>query len=155
MPFQRREAVTAFMLIPLLVVAIAMGQATPHSIRLFIFADVADPSGFIKVESKGVLDSVNDLKPLLVGRKGRVNLGQVTSKAEADVLVQVTGREQDEKDRDNRVVHVRVTVGDYVFTIDGKDDDGSWRDAAKDAAKQLTKWLELNQSRINAEKRAA
>jgi hypothetical protein len=138
-----------------LMVAMNFGQAGGEPIRLFVFADVTDIGGFVKVESKGLLDSVSDLKPLLAGRKGRLNLGQAATKADADVLVEVIGREQDAKDSDNRVVHLRISVDEHVFTIDGKDDDGSWRSAAKDAAKQLVKWLELNEARIKTPKKAA
>jgi hypothetical protein len=138
-----------------LLLALAAVQAPKRPIRLFVFADRFDSEGFVRPEAKGALDSVADLQPLLVGRKGHIDLGQASSKADADVTVEVTGREQDAKDSDNRVVHLRVAVGGDVFTIDGKDDDGSWRDAAKDAAKQLVKWLEANQSRIGAEKKAA
>jgi hypothetical protein len=138
-----------------LLLALATAQAPTRPIHLFIFADRFDSEGFVRPEAKGALDSVSDLQPLLVGRKGPLNLLQVSSKADADVTVEVTGREQDAKDSDKRVVHLRVSVGGDVFTIDGKDDDGGWRDAAKDAAKQLVRWLDANQSRIGAEKKAA
>ena len=136
----------AFLLIATLTLA---GQnATDRPIRVYVFANGADDSGFVALDAKNKIDSANDLRPLLIGRKGKLNLAQVSSKSQADVLVEVTGREQDPKNDDDRVVHVRVTVSEYSFTIDGKDDDGSWRDAAKSAAKQLVKWLELNRSRI-------
>lgn len=133
-----------------LAVLLALGgfQSAARPIHLFIFAEAPADTGFVTVDSKALVDSANDLKPHLAGKKGRIYLDQVDARSEADVSVQVTGREQDPHDSDNRIVHLRVTVKDYVVTIDGKNDDGSWRDAAKDAAKQLVKWMELNQARI-------
>src|SRR4051812_35685812 len=113
-------------LYPLLIAALALAapQSTEAPIRVHVFASGVDEAGLLSLEAKGKIDSANDLRPLLVGRKGKVNLGQVSSKSEADALVEVLGREQDAKDDDNRVVHIRVTVGEYSFSIDGKDDDG-------------------------------
>ena len=132
--------------------ALLAGAAPPaqtaRTVRAFVYAELASSQGFVSPAEQGKIDSVNDLQRALIGRKGTLNLVTAAGRDTADVVIQVLGREQAPDDDDKRTVHTKLIVKDYSLAIDGKDDDGSWKDAAKNAAKQILDWINLNYQKL-------
>ena len=131
-----------------LLLAVGSPLQPARIVKAWVYADLQSDKGFVSPAAQSTLDAVKDLQHELMGHKGTLSIITAPSRDTADVGVQVLGREESPDDSDKRVVHVKVIVKDYSLSIDGKNDDGSWRDAAKDAAKQIVTWINLNFDKI-------
>jgi len=130
------------------------GQAKTHgkdSVRVYVFAtevpDGAPPGDALQ----GRLAAVRELREALRRKAG---LRVVDDRAQADVTVEVTDREQQSAGEGgfggvkltpfvNTIIRVRVTFGEHRGELKGMA-PGAGSRAAKDAADGLSKWIERN-----------
>jgi hypothetical protein len=115
--------------------------------RVYVFT-TPDPGG-PSDEQRGREDSVADLRGALHGRR---HVKLVDTRDEADVVVEVLGREERDlgeggyggksftKFRET-IVRFRIASGSRASEIKGVG-KGSWKSAAKDAAERIQKWIE-------------
>jgi hypothetical protein len=132
------------------------GQAKTHgkeSVRIYVFATEV-PSGSPPVDGlQGRLAAVRELREALRRKAG---LSVVDDRAQADVTVEVTDREQQSAGEGgfggvkltpfvNTIIRVRVTFGEHQGELKGMG-PGTGSRAAKDAADGLLKWIERNRA---------
>lgn len=114
--------------------------------RVFVYTSTS-ASGQHTAEEKGRLAAVDDLRDAL--RKKTIPL--VEDRSQADVLVEVTGREQREAPLGgfggkqitpfgDTIIRVHVVSGDEQSDLKGIG-QGTWGRAAKDAADRIVKWM--------------
>jgi hypothetical protein len=114
--------------------------------RVYVFA--AEPRGAVTEEEQGRLDSAADLREAL-GKNRKIVL--VTDAGEAQVRVEVVGREQREIPGGGfggtsltkpiqTIVRLHVTFGSREGDLKGVG-QATWGRAAKDAAERLVKWI--------------
>lgn len=133
-------------------------------------AVIVQTSQFEDQAQKDRLDTAKDLKQSLTSKKKTLRL--VESPAEAVVIIEVLGRgEQASGDAKlqrgalggveqtrykDKVVRVKLSVGDYSTEIEGRNADGehvirtTWGLAAVDAAGQIDKWIKTNRAKLTA-----
>ena len=134
--------------------ALGGGQAKAHgkeSVRIYVFATDA-PGGSPPGDAlQGRLAAVRELREALRRKAG---LTVVNDRAQADVTVEVTDREQQSAGEGgfggvkltpfvNTIIRVRVTFGEHQSDLKGMG-PGTGSRAAKDAADGLLKWIERN-----------
>jgi hypothetical protein len=140
----------------MLCAVLAGGQAKTHgkeSIRVYISA--ADVRGGSPPDDalQGRLAAVRELRDALRRKAG---LSVVDDRAQADVIVEVTDREQQNAGEGgfggvkltpfvNTIIRVRVTFGEHQSELKGMG-PGTGSRAAKDAADGLLKWIERNRA---------
>jgi hypothetical protein len=132
-------------------------------VRVFVFARPSDE--WVTAESKGRADSMRDLVRALSRRR---SFAVVADRADADVVVEITGRMVTDtetqiasfnryggvvKPLKGRSVAATVTVGQHTFNFVGTTSSRYWRRAAIDLAADLTEWLNDNRERIVRERR--
>ena len=133
------------------------GQAKTHgkeSVRIYIFATEV-PGGSPPGDNalQGRLAAVRELRDALRRKAG---LSVVDDRAQADVTVEVTDREQQNAGEGgfggvkltpfvNTIIRVRVTFGEHQSELKGMG-PGTGTRAAKDAADGLLKWIERNRA---------
>ncbi len=109
-------------------------------IRVYCEAKL-EPALFRKSDRQDVVDSLKDLKEA-IGKRGA--LAVVTSRAEADAVVQVLERGREPAVIGMRKVRVRVLLGTGTVELTGQDSlkgFNTWSGAANGAAKQVESWL--------------
>ena len=136
-------------ILALILAAALAGQATDKgtSVRVFIFTQTASASAS-SPEERGRLDAVRDMREALEREKG---ITLVSDRAEANVTMEVVGREQREEPSGgfggksitrmgDTIIRLRVKAGDEESDIKGMG-RGTWGRAAKDAADRFVKWI--------------
>jgi hypothetical protein len=130
-----------------------VSAAPKRVVTYHLFTAQKDEKGFAGPDLKDRTDSIHDfLDPsyLAFSAEKDIVLKPVPDIEKADVVIEVLGREQDPKEGDTRTVHLRVTVGSYIQTVDGRDDDGSWGRAARNGAKLIRRWIYNNYDQVVA-----
>jgi hypothetical protein len=122
------------------------GPSTKASTEIYVFVEgPVDVDGFVPPEMMGVLESVKDLTNALFKRGAKQHILRAPTKARADLVVSVTGREAD---GDNRIVRARVVVQEHTFDFEGTHGDEEWDTAASRAANKIVEWIGENRGRI-------
>jgi hypothetical protein len=130
------------------------GQASTNgkeSVRIYVFAsDTAAASTAPDEARQATSAAVRDLRDAIRHKAG---LSVVDERAEADVIVEVTGREQDASDGGfggikltplvTTTIRLHVTSGDHATDLKGTG-PGTGSRAAKDAADRLLSWIVRN-----------
>ena len=148
--------------------ALAMSQRTnaeDKTIRVYVFTAKAPEGTFTPIDQKDREDSVKDLKRwgLNGGSPPTITVDRA---AEADILVEVLGRER-EGDVTTKALRVRMTAGDFTTELVGRHgragegaplgklapDTGYWSDAAGDVARQIHDWLKANRELVLARRK--
>ena len=122
-------------------------QAGPYSPRVFVFT--ADAKGATPTdEEQGRLDSVRDVRDALETKAGIV---VVPTAAEAQVLVEVMGREEREapiggfggavlRKPIEAVLRLRIKIGEHETDVKGTA-KGYWSRATRDAVDRAVRWI--------------
>ncbi len=125
----------------------AAAQAGPHSPRVFVFT--AEPKGAPPTdEEQGRVDSVRDVREAFEKKAGIV---LVPTAAEAQVLVEVTGREEREAPLGGfggtvltkpieAILRIHIKIGEHETDVKGSA-KGYWSRAAKDAVDRALPWI--------------
>jgi hypothetical protein len=120
---------------------------SPTSVRAYVYT--AGPAGAARTaEDEARLEAVRDMKDALRHKKG---ITVVDSRDEANVFVEVLGREQREEGAGgfggktitrmgDTIIRLRVKSGEEEADLKGMG-QGTWGRAAKDAADRLLKWI--------------
>ena len=134
------------------------GQGKVHgkeSVRIYVFATEV-PGGSPPVDAlEGRLAAVRELREAL---RHKARLSVVDDRAQADVTVEVTDREQQRAGDGgfggvkltpfiNTIIRVRVTFGEHQSELKGMG-PGTGSRAAKDVADGLLKWIERNRATL-------
>jgi hypothetical protein len=117
------------------------------TVRAFVYT-ATGASGEHTAEERGRLDAVRDLRDAL-GRKKGITL--VDSRADANLFIEVLGREQREEGggpfggkaitrMGDTIIRLHVKSGDEESDLKGLG-QGTWGRAAKDAADRILKWI--------------
>jgi len=136
--------------------ALVGGQAKTHgkeSIRVYVFATEVRGGSPPDDALQGRLAAVRELREALRRKAG---LSVVDDRAQADVTVEVTDREQQNAGEGgfggvkltrfvNTIIRMRVTFGEHQSELKGMG-PGAGSRAAKDAADSLFKWIERNRA---------
>lgn len=135
----------------LLAVAAAAGAQPADketTVRAFVYT-ATGASGEHTPEERGRLDAVRDVRDALEKKKG---ITLVNTRADANLLIEVLGREQREEAGGGPFGGKAVTrMGDTIIRLHLKSGDtesdlkgigqGTWGRAAKDAADRIVKWI--------------
>jgi len=127
------------------------GGAQPPDARTTVRASVftaTGSSGQHTPEEQGRLDAVRDMRDALAKKKG---ITIVNDRAEANLFIEVIGREQREDVQGpfggaaitrlgDTIIRLHVTSGDQESDLKGVG-QGTWGRAAKDAADRVMKWI--------------
>lgn len=125
----------------------AGARAGPYSPRVFVFT--AEPKGAVPTdEEQGRLDSVRDVREAFEKKAGFV---LVPTAAEAQVLVEVTGREEREAPVGGfggtvltkpieAILRLHIKIGGQATDVKGSA-KGYWSRAAKDAVDRAVSWI--------------
>ena len=139
------------MVVAMLLAMFAAGvQGTDRetTVRAFIYT-ATGASGEHTPEEQGRLDAVRDMRDALEKKKG---ITLVNSRADANLLIEVLGREQREDQGGGPFGGKTVTrMGDTIIRLHLRSGDeesdlkgigqGTWGRAAKDAADRIVKWI--------------
>ena len=117
------------------------------TVRAYVFTATA-AGGERSDDEKGRLDAVRELKDALEKKKG---ISLVNDRAEATLVVEVTGREQKDDVQGpfggkaitplgDTIIRFRVSSGGQESDLKGMG-QGTWGRAAKDAADRILKWI--------------
>ena len=120
---------------------------TATSVRAYVFTETS-AGGESTDEEKGRLEAVRDMRDALSKKKG---ITLVNTRAEANLTIEVTGREQGDEPSGgfggrsitsfgDRIIRLRIKSGDQESELKGMG-PGSWNRAAKDAADRIVKWI--------------
>jgi len=140
----------------LLCAVLGGGQAKTHgkeSVRIYVFATEVPGDSQPGDALQGRLAAVRELREALRRKAG---LSVVDDRAQADVTVEVTDREQQSAGEGgfggvkltpflNTIIRVRVTLGEHQSELKGMG-PGTGSRAAKDAADGLLKWIERHRA---------
>jgi hypothetical protein len=118
------------------------------TVRAFVFT-ATGASGEHTEEEQGRLDAVRDVREALEKKKG---ITLVNARADANLLVEVVGREERVESGGGPFGGKSVTrMGDTIIRLHLKSGDdesdikglgqGTWGRAAKDAADRIVKWI--------------
>jgi hypothetical protein len=118
------------------------------TVRAFVYT-ATGASGDHTAEERGRLDAVRDMRDALEKKKG---ITLVDSRADANLLIEVLGREQREEPGSGPFGGKAVTrMGDTIIRLHLKSGaeesdlkgigQGTWGRAAKDAADRIVKWI--------------
>jgi hypothetical protein len=123
------------------------GADKQTSVRAFVFT-ATGASGEHTSEEQGRLDAVRDVRDALAKKKG---ITLVNSRADANLLVEVLGREQRDEPGGPFGGKAVTRMGDTIIRLHLKSGDaesdlkgigqGTWGRAAKDAADRILKWI--------------
>jgi hypothetical protein len=131
----------------LLLSAAPQGSDKLTSVRAYVFTDISS-SGQPSADEQGRVEAVKDMKEALSKKKG---ISLVDNKADATLLIEVTGREQKEDVQGPFGGKAITPLGDTIIRLHvssgGQESDlkgmgqGTWGRAAKDAADRILKWI--------------
>ena len=137
-------------ILALILAAALAAQATDKgtTVRVFVFTPTANASSAPSPDEQGRLDAVRDMREALERKKG---ITLVDDRADANVTMEVVGREQREEPSGgfggksitrmgDTIIRLRVRAGDEESDIKGMG-QGTWGRAAKDAADRFVKWI--------------
>lgn len=144
----------------------AAGQkSAPSPVRVYCFVE-ATSDGFVDRQRTARADSLQDVKESIGARKNWLQL--VESADQADVTLQVTGRDSTPTRRTDPVNKQPLTVyrlsavlrvGDYKTELEGTVENaitmGVWRATARDLAAGVERWARDNYDRAIARRTAA
>jgi hypothetical protein len=134
---------------------LGLGQAHTYGkefVRVYVFASETTPGSTTREEAQqGRLAAVRELRDAIRHKPG---LSIVDDRAQADVIVEVTDREQQDAGEGgfggvkltplvNTTIRLHVTSGEQATEIKGTG-PGTGSRAAKDAADRLLKWIARN-----------
>ena len=136
------------MLLAMFAGAGVQGPDRDTTVRAFIYT-ATGASGEHTPEEQGRLDAVRDMRDALEKKKG---ITLVNSRADANLLIEVLGREQREDPGGGPFGGKTVTrMGDTIIRLHLKSAEeesdlkgigqGTWGRAAKDAADRIVKWI--------------
>ena len=118
------------------------------TVRAFVYT-ATGASGEHSPEEQGRLDAVRDMREALEKKKG---ITLVNSRADANLLIEVLGREQREESgggpfggktitrMSDTIIRLHLRSGDEESDLKGIG-QGTWGRAAKDAADRVLKWI--------------
>lgn len=120
---------------------------TPTSVRVYVFTETADPANRTPDDAER-LEAVADMRQALRRKKG---LTVVDDRAQANVFMEVTGRERRDEPAGafggksitrmgDTIIRVHVKSGDEETELKGMG-LGTWSRAANDAAERFMKWI--------------
>jgi hypothetical protein len=120
---------------------------SPTTVRVFVFTDTSS-SATRSAEESERLEAVADMRDALKRKKG---ITVVDDRAQANVQMEVTGRERREEPAGSfggksvtrmgdTIIRVRVTSGAEETELKGMG-LGTWSRAANDAAERFLKWI--------------
>ncbi|HET7694387.1 MAG TPA: hypothetical protein VFK57_01665 [Vicinamibacterales bacterium] len=126
---------------------------SPTSVRVYVFTETA-ASGARTPEEAERLEAVGDVREALRRKKG---ITIVDTREEANVLVEVTGRERRDEPpgafggksitrMGDTIIRLRVKSGDDETELKGMG-LGTWGRAANDAADRFMKWIARREPR--------
>jgi hypothetical protein len=125
----------------------AQGSDKLTSVRAYVFTELP-ASGEHSAEDEGRLDAVREVKDALRKKKG---ISLVDSRADATLLIEITGREQNQDVQGPFGGRTITPLGDTIIRLHissgGQESDlkgmgqGTWGRAAKDAADRILKWI--------------
>ena len=124
------------------------GADKETTVRAFVYT-ATGASGEHSAEEQGRLDAVRDVRDALRKKKG---ITLVSSRADANLFIEVLGREQREEPGGGPYGGKAVTrMGDTIIRLHLKSGEeesdlkgigqGTWGRAAKDAADRVVKWI--------------
>jgi hypothetical protein len=136
------------MLLAMVAASGVQGTDRETTVRAFIYT-ATGASGEHTPEEQGRLDAVRDMRGALEKKKG---ITLVNSRADANLLIEVLGREQREDPGGGPFGGKTVTrMGDTIIRLHLRSGDeesdlkgigqGTWGRAAKDAADRIVKWI--------------
>jgi hypothetical protein len=136
------------MLLAMFAAAGLQGADKVTTVRAFVYT-ATGASGEHTAEEQGRLDAVGDLRDALSRKKG---ITLVNSRADANLFIEVLGREQREEPGGGPFGGKTITrMGDTIIRLHVKSGDeesdlkglgqGTWGRAAKDAADRIVKWI--------------
>jgi hypothetical protein len=136
------------MLLVIFAAAGVQGADKLTTVRAFVFT-AAGAGGERTAEEQGRLDAVSDMREALGHKKG---ITLVASREDANLLIEVLGREQREEPGGGPFGGKTITrMGDTIIRLHVKSADeesdlkgigqGTWGRAAKDAADRVVKWI--------------
>jgi hypothetical protein len=131
----------------------AQGADSRTSVRVLVFTSTSARAEHT-AEEQGRVDAVGEVKDALRGKKG---ITLVENRSEANVFVEVVGREQREEPggafggktitrMGDTIIRLHVTSGSEESELKGIG-RGTWGRAAKDAADRLMKWIARREPR--------
>ena len=135
------------MLLAMFVMGGPQGADTVTTVRAFVFT-ATGASGEHSPEEQGRLDAVREVREALQKKKG---ITLVDSRADANLTIEVTSREQGEEPgggfggmsitkMGDTVIRLHLKSGDEESDLKGMG-QGTWGRAAKDAADRIVKWI--------------
>jgi len=153
---QRSDNFDMTVVVALVLCSVLGGQGKTHGkepVRVYIFATEVRGGSPPDDALQGRLAAVRDLRDALRRKAG---LSVVADRAQAEVIVEVTDREQQNAGEGgfggvkltpfvNTIIRVRVTFGEQQSELKGMG-PGTGSRAAKDAADGLLKWIERNRA---------
>jgi len=136
------------MLLAIWAAAGLQGTDRGTTVRAFVYT-ATGASGEHTPEEQGRLDAVRDMREALEKKKG---ITLVNTREDANLLIEVVGREQREDPGGGPFGGKAVTrMGDTIIRLHLKSGDqesdlkglgqGTWGRAAKDAADRIVKWI--------------
>jgi hypothetical protein len=131
----------------LMVATLQSPDRSPTTVRVFVFTETA-ASGTPTPDETERLEAVTDMRDALKKKKG---LTVVNDRADANVVMEVTGRERREEPAGgfggksitrmgDTIIRVRVKSGEDEAELKGMG-LGTWGRAANDAAERFLKWI--------------
>lgn len=131
----------------LLVATLQSPDRSPTSVRVYVFTETAAAAARTSEESER-LEAVADMRDALKRKKG---ITLVDRRDEANVLMEVTGRERREEPpgsfggksitrMGDTIIRLRVKSGAEETDLKGMG-LGTWGRAANDAAERFLKWI--------------
>lgn len=138
-------------ILAMLLAATLAAQETGNrtTVRVFVFTETVTPAGATQSpDERGRLDAVRDMQEALERKKG---ITLVDNRADANVTMEIVGREQREEPggafggkaitrMGDTIIRVRVKTGNEESDIKGMG-QGTWGRAARDAADRFVKWI--------------
>lgn len=119
--------------------------ASESPIRVYVFTTPPARPAFPTPDDRDRRDSVKDM----IWEINRwFEFDVVNDRGEAEIMVEILGREIDPRNADRMVVHCRVTSGGDVMIVDGLEE--RWLAAAQDAAGQIRRWAKSHKAEIVA-----
>lgn len=136
------------MLLAMFAAAGLQGADKQTTVRAFVYT-ATGAGGEHTSEEQGRLDAVRDMREALGHKKG---ITLVDSRGDANLLIEVLGREEREEQAGGPFGGKTVTrMGDTIIRLHIKSGDeesdlkgigqGTWGRAAKDAADRVVKWI--------------
>ena len=136
--------------------ALQSPDRSPTSVRVFVFTDVAGSANRSAEEAER-LEAVGDMREALKRKKG---ITVVDARAQANVFMEVTGRERRDEPpgafggksitrMGDTIIRLRVRSGDEESDLKGMG-LGTWARAANDAAERFIKWIARREPKRHA-----